>query len=75
MMKKDETFFEYPIFDNIRQVVYHSVSKYPNNIAFKIKEKDENKVKYIDITYTQFLEDVNSLGTAFYSIGLRSAVE
>ena len=68
---KDETFFKYPVFDNIRQVLYHSVNKYPDNIAFKIKEKNGEEIKYIDITYKQFLEDVNSLGTGFYKEGLK----
>lgn len=68
---KDEIFFEYPVFDNIRQVIYHSVSKYPNNVAFKLKEQNENVIKYIDITYTQFLEEVNSLGTGLYLEGLK----
>ena len=68
---KDKTFFEYPVFNNIRQVIYHSVSKYPNNVAFKIKEKKGKEVKYIDITYTKFLEDINSLGTGLYKLGLK----
>ena len=62
---KDETFFEYP------QIIYHSVSKYPDNIAFKIKEKNGDEVKYKEIKYSEFLEDVNSLGTGLYSLGLK----
>ena len=48
--KQKETFFDYPVFDNVKQVIYYSIEKYANNIAFKIKEKQENEVKYIDIT-------------------------
>lgn len=68
---KDETFFDYPVFDNIKQVIYHSVSKYPNNVAFRLKEKNGEETKYIDITYTQFLEEVNRMGTGLYSLGLK----
>ena len=70
-MKKDETFFEYPTFDNIREVIYHSVNKYPNNIAFKLKHKEGNEVTYQNVTYSEFLEDVNSLGTGFFNLGLQ----
>ena len=52
---RNKTFFEYPVFDNIKQVIYHSIKKYPDNIAFKIKEKTNNETRYIDITYKYFL--------------------
>lgn len=68
--KQKETFFDYPVFDNIKQVIYYSIEKYADNIAFKIKEKSENEVKYIDITYKKFLEEVNNLGTGLFSLGL-----
>ena len=70
--KQKETFFDYPVFDNVKQVIYYSVEKYANNIAFKIKEKQENEVKYIDITYKKFLEEVNNLGTGLFSLGLEN---
>ena len=68
---KDETFFEYPVFDNIKQVIYYSVTKYPNNVAFRLKEKNAEETKYTDITYTDFLEEINRLGTGLYSLGLK----
>lgn len=68
---RSETFFEYPVFNNVKEVIYHSIEKYPNNIAFKLKEKDGDKVNYIDITYTDFINEVNNLGTGLYSIGLK----
>ena len=70
--KQKETFFDYPVFDNVKQVIYYSIEKYANNIAFKIKEKQENEVKYIDITYKKFLEEVNNLGTGLFSLGLEN---
>ena len=68
---REETFFEYPVFDNVKQVIYHSIDKYPNNIAFKIKEKTESDVKYIDITYTDFINEVNNFGTGLFKLGLK----
>ncbi len=68
--RQKETFFEYPVFDNIKEIIYFSVKKYPKNIAFKVKEKNENEIKYIDITYKEFLEEVNNLGTGLFSKGL-----
>lgn len=70
-MKKDETFFQYPTFDNIKEIIYHSVNLYENNIAFKIKEKDGEKINYKEITYKKFLEDVNNLGTGLFNLGLK----
>ncbi len=69
--RQKETFFDYPVFNNIKEVIYFSIKKYPKNIAFKIKEKNENEVKYIDITYEKFLEEVNNLGTGLYSLRIR----
>lgn len=63
---KKQTFFDYPIFDNIKDVIYHSVEKYPKNVAFRVKEKNEQDIKYIDITYEEFLKEVNSLGTGLF---------
>ena len=68
---RNETFFEYPVFDNIKQVIYYSIEKYPNNIAFKIKKKNGNDIKYIDITYTDFINQVNNLGTGLFALGLK----
>ncbi len=70
-MKKDETFFEYPTFDNIREVIYYSVNQYPNNVAFKLKHKNGEEVTYQDITYKEFLDEVNYLGTGLFNLGLQ----
>ncbi len=56
-----KTFFEYPVFNNIKEVIYHSVKKYPQNVAFRLKEKNGEEITYKDITYKEFLEEVNNL--------------
>lgn len=62
---------EVPKFDNIKEIIYNSVKLYPENIAFTIKEKKEDKIEYKNITYTQLLKDINALGTALYEKGLQ----
>ena len=59
---------EVPKFENIKEIIYNSVKLYSNNIAYTIKKKkEENKIEYKNITYTQLLEDINALGTALYN--------
>ena len=42
----------------------NAIRKYPDNIAFKIKEKKDGKTKYINITYKKMQKDIFALGTA-----------
>ena len=51
-------------FYNVRDHIENAVRKYPENIAFKIKEKIGKKVKYINITYKKMQKDIFALGTA-----------
>ena len=68
---KKETYFEAKEFDNIKEIIYNSAEKHGNNTAFILKKKNNNDVSYINITYKQLLEDVNSLGTEYYSLGFK----
>ncbi len=72
-MKKKSTdyLFEYPDFNNVKEIVYDAVNKYPNNTAFILKNKINNEIKYTNITFKELMEDVNNLGTALYSLGLK----
>lgn len=56
---------------NLRDIINNSVNLYPNNIAFKIKEKEGKKVTYKEITYKELQEQINSLGTALINLGLK----
>lgn len=62
---------EVPKFKNIKEIVYNSVKLYADKIAFTIKEKKDDKVSYINVTFTKLLEDINSLGAALYKNGLK----
>lgn len=69
--------FEAEEFMNVKEIIYNSAKVFKEKIAFVIKHKKENGVEYENITYKRLLEDVNKLGTAFYSmklIGKRIAV-
>lgn len=59
-------------FENIKELLYHSVSKYSENIAFTVKNKNGKDTTYIDYTYAKLLEDVNSLGSSLYKLNLEN---
>ena len=44
-------------FYNVREHIENAIKQHPDNIAFKIKEKDEKKIKYINITYKKMQKD------------------
>ena len=71
MEDKRMNLYEATEFYNIREIIKNSVKKYPTNIAFIIKEKNDDKVNYKKITYKEFDEQINSLGTAFMDMGLK----
>ena len=62
-MKKEEKKFY-----NVRDIIDNSVNKYPESVAFKIKEKKGKEVKYKEITYKKMQSDIYALGTAINSI-------
>ena len=66
-MTSNKIYFKAKEFNNIKEIIYNSAEVYGDNIAFVIKNKDDKKTSYINKTYKQLLEDINSLGTAFYS--------
>ena len=58
-------------FNNIKEIICNSAKEYNSGTAFTIKNKEGDKTTYTDISYTQFLNDINALGTAFYNLGLK----
>ena len=70
--KEKNKFRDIPIFDNIKELIYHSVELYKDNIAFITKIKKEDKsVEYINHTYQNLLDDINAFGTSLYKLGLK----
>ena len=58
-------------FDNIRDIMANAVKLYPNNIAFKIKNKEGKNVSYTDITYTEFQKEINEFGAGLMALGYK----
>ena len=67
-MKKD-----IKISNNIKELLYNSVEKFSDNIAFTTKIQVGDKIEYRETTYKQLLEDINCLGTAMYDLGLEES--
>ena len=65
----------YPIYkttfiDNMRSLVEESAQNFPDNVAISYKEKPSD-IDVKKVTFTQWRDDVRSLGTALVSRGLR----
>ena len=71
MKDKRTNLYEAIEFDNIRDVLNNAVKKYPNNNAFIIKEVIDKKIEYKKITYKEFGEQINQLGTALIKNNLK----
>jgi len=70
-MVKNEKIYDAPRFNNVREIFENTVKLFPNNNAFILKEKQEKKIEYKNITYTEFKKDVDYLGTALMNLGLK----
>ncbi len=70
-MKSTEYFYDYPKYNNIKEMMNASVQKYAENIAFILKEKNEKSVNYQKITYREFGEQVNCFGAGLFELGLQ----
>ena len=55
---------------DVKEIVYHMAKEYNENTAFVIKHKNGSKVEYENISYKGLLEDINGLGTEYFSMGL-----
>ena len=70
-MKVVKKLYNPPKYDTIKEYKNEGIKKYPNNVAFRIKEKRAKEVVYKDITYTEFENDLESLAQGFIEIGLK----
>lgn len=72
MEKLKNKFRDIPIFNNIKELMYNSLKLYKDNIAFVTKiKKDDRKIEYINHTYNDLINDINSFGTALYNLNLK----
>lgn len=49
-------------FKNIREIIEYSKQKYENNIAFKLKKKENGKTVYDDVTYSRMYGEIRAFG-------------
>jgi long-chain acyl-CoA synthetase len=68
---KQKQFFEAQEFKDIKELLYNSAEKFADKTAFIVKEKIDKKVEYKHITYSNFLKDINKLGTALFNLNLK----
>ena len=68
-MKKDEYFFTYPDFNNIREIILDAINKFPKNIAFILKDKEGN---HHNKTFEEFFVDIKNLSTGLFNLGLKN---
>ena len=69
MSMEQEKYFEATEFENVKDLIYYTVEKYKDHIAFVIKHKENKEITYENITYGKFLEDINALGSSFLKKG------
>ena len=69
---RGERFFKSINAKSIKDIIYNSAKEYSENIAFIIKHKKDKEVEYENITYSKFLEDINSFGTKLFELGYKS---
>ena len=67
-----EKIYEATECENIKEIMYKTVKKFKTNIAFTLKYKEEKNVRYEDITYERFLDEVNNLGTKLFDLGYKN---
>ncbi len=58
-------------FKNIRELIKNSAVNFPDNIAFKVKIREEKKVKYDDVTYKRLEKDIKIMSKYLISKGLK----
>ena len=60
---------EYKKVNNIKELIANSEKKYSDEIAFKFKTDREGI--FNTVTYKEYINDINALGTALISVGLK----
>ena len=58
-------------YNNIKDVIKTSVARYAEDIAFTIKNKKGKDTTYRKINYKELYDEINALGTAMLSLGLK----
>ena len=71
MKKHDKKLYDAPKVKDYRELIQHTVSRYPDNIAYKYKKDPTSKEpEYINVSYTQFKNDIEAFATQLLELGL-----
>ena len=70
-MKPTRTPYTSEEFTDLRDMINKSVAKYADNNAFIVKKKEGKEVSYRNITYREFKENIDELGTALIDMGYK----
>ncbi|HEY8500389.1 MAG TPA: AMP-binding protein [Clostridia bacterium] len=71
MAKKAHEYFKVRKITSLKDMVKQSTELFPDCSAFTLKDKDGN---FYHITFRQFQDQINALGTAFIDLGLKNAM-
>lgn len=63
-----ERIFEAKKFNNLKEIINNTKSEFGNEIAFKFKQENG---EITTMSYNEYIDEVNALGTALISIGLK----
>lgn len=69
-MKAIRKLYDTERYDTIRDYINQAIEKYPDHIAFIVKNKIDKEVSYTNISYHQFGNDLKSFGTSLINLGL-----
>lgn len=58
-------------FKNIRELIKTSEEKFPENVAFKVKIREDRNVRYDDITYKRLEKEIKTMSKYLISKGLK----
>ena len=67
--KGSERLFKATKFNNLKEMIVNTKEKYGDKTAFKFKSETDGTIS--TMTYDDYIEEVDSLGTALISIGLK----
>lgn len=69
IIKGCEPVFNGVKFNNLKEVINNTKEKYGDKTAFKFKDEKTKEMSYM--TYNEYVDEINALGTALISIGLK----
>ncbi len=70
-IKKGIQLYKTDLSNNYRELLQRTVNKYPNNIAYKFKNKiNEKEFEYVNKTYLEFSQEIKELSTSLLKLAL-----